>query len=107
MRISRAKHIFDPPFGERPMRYSLWSHQRLLGHTDLDIPCVTKHLMQGFIDPTPIGSRHLPEATGVPRAASAGLVRNLTDPERRERAAKFQAAVSARELLDLELHLED
>jgi len=89
------------------MRYSLWSHQRLLGHTDLDIPCVTKHLMQGFIEPTPEGSGQLPKATGVPRAASAGLVRNLTEPERRERAAKFQAAVSARESLDLELHLED
>jgi len=89
------------------MRYSLWSHQRLLGHTDLDIPCVTKHLMQGFIEPTPEGSTQLPKATGVPRAASASLVRNITEAERRERRAKVQAAVSARESLDLELHLED
>jgi hypothetical protein len=89
------------------MRYSLWSHNRLLGHTDLDIPCVTKHLMQGFIEPTPEGSRHLPRATGVPRAASAGLVKNLTDAERRGRQAEFHAAVSAREELDLELRLED
>ena len=89
------------------MRYSLWSRQRLLGHTDLDIPCVTKHLMQGFIDPTPEGSTLLPWATGVPRAASAGLVRGLTEAERRGREAEFRAAVSAREELELELRLED
>jgi len=89
------------------MRYSLWSRHRLLGHTDLDIPCVTKHLMQGFIDPTPEGGKLLPKATGVPRAASAGLVRNLTAAERRGREAEFRAAVSAREELDLELRLED
>ena len=89
------------------MRYSLWSHNRLLGHTDLDIPCVTTHLMQGFIDPTPDGSKYLPRATGVPRAASAGLARNLSEAERRGRQAEFLAACSAREELDLELRLED
>jgi hypothetical protein len=89
------------------VRYSLWSHNRLLGHTDLDIPCVTTHLMQGFIDPTGEGSKLLPRATGVPRASSAGLVRNLSEAEQRGREAEFRAAVSARESLDLELHLED
>jgi hypothetical protein len=89
------------------MRYSLWSHGRLLGHTDLDIPCVTPHFMQGFIDPSPEGSKILPRATGVPRAASAGLVRNLSEAERRGREAEFRAACSAREELELELRVED
>jgi hypothetical protein len=89
------------------MRYSLWSHERLLGHTDLDIPCVTSHFMQGFIDPTQEGSKLLPRATGVPRASSAGLVRNLSETEQRGRRAEFRAACSAREALDLELRLED
>ena len=88
------------------MRYSLWSHGRLLGHTDLDIPCVTSHLMQGFIDTTPEGDKLLPRTTGVPRAASAGLARNLSDAERRGRRAEFRAACSAREELELELHVD-
>src|SRR5215510_14181549 len=106
-RFASQSHLRAIPFGDCTMRYSLWSRQRLLGHTDLDIPCVTKHLMQGFIEPTPEGSRHLPKATGVPRAASAGLVRNLTEAERHGREAEFRGAASAREELDLELRLED
>ena len=90
------------------MSYTLWSRDRLLGHTDLDIPCVQDFIRQGFIEPTDLGNRLLPDATGVPRACAAS--------ERAARAAgkrwperdltEFRRACARREALDLELRDE-
>lgn len=88
------------------MRYSLWSHGRLLGHTDLDIPCVTSHLKQGFIEPTPAGNRILPNATGVPKAAFAFGRPNLPKAEKQAKMAEFMAACERREALELEIRDE-
>jgi hypothetical protein len=94
-------------FGESTIRYSLWSHGRLLGHTDLDMPCVTPHFMQGFVEPTPDGSKILPRATGVPKAVSATRNRKLDKAELEGRRAEFLAACARREAMDFELRDEN
>ena len=78
----------------------------MLGHTDLDIPCVTPHLMMGFIEPTADGSKLLPRATGVPKAISATRNRKLGDVELQGRHADFLAACARREAMDFELRDE-
>src|ERR1043165_5803721 len=93
---------------ESQMRYSLWSHGRLVGHTDLDIHTITPHLRQGFIEPAAGGETVLRDATGVVR---------FMDEERRRRRDgalardddyldRFAAACDRREDLDLELRDE-
>lgn len=89
------------------MTYTLWSRNRLLGSTALDLEHVQPHVRLGFIDPTGEGLRLLPEATGVPTAAHAlaraakraayGRCEGLTE------YADFRAACDRREALDLEL----
>jgi hypothetical protein len=90
------------------MRYSLWSGDRLLGHTDLDIHTVTSRMRQGFIDPTPDGIPLLRDATGVIRA--------MAEQQRARRARGgdkttddhdlFDESVRRREALNLELRDE-
>lgn len=50
------------------MRYTLWSHERLVGHTDLDVHTITPTLRQGFVEPTTEGRELLADATSVWRA---------------------------------------
>ena len=90
------------------MRYSLWSGDRLVGHTDLDIDTVTPTMRQGFIEPTPEGRPLLEDATGVWRA--------MADRKRAERAREgdettegddmVTASMNRRESLNLELRDE-
>lgn len=90
------------------MRYSLWSHDRLVGHTDLDIPTITASMRQGFVEPTPDGKPFLEDATGVWRA--------MAEVKRRQRARGgdvlpedddlVMAAMERRESLDLQLRDE-
>lgn len=91
------------------MPYSLWSHGRLLGHTDLDIPCVQSHLRQGFIDPTELGERLLPDAVGVPAACvELHRIRKLRGSDDWAADSElFRAAVERREALDLKLRDEN
>src|SRR5215213_1844833 len=50
------------------MQYTLWSHGRLLGETDLGYArCLTKHRM-GWFHPNDLGERLIPLACGVPPA---------------------------------------
>jgi len=60
--------IIGPTNGDHTMRYTLWSHGILVGHTDLDIHTITPTMRQGFIEPTPEGMAALADATGVQRA---------------------------------------
>ena len=88
------------------MRYSLWSHNRLVAHTALDIPCVQDHLRQGFLDPTPEGQRLLVDATGV-FAICARRPRNFSEWSKDDAyLAAFTRAVERREALDLVLRDE-
>jgi hypothetical protein len=50
------------------MRYTLWNHGVLVGHTDLDIHTVTSTMRQGFVEPTEEGRLVLVNETGVWRA---------------------------------------
>ena len=89
------------------MHYTLWSHGRLVGHTDLDIHTITPTMRQGFIEPTEEGRALLRDATGVLRTIAA---------ERRRRSHgvplgsryldEVEAACDRREALDLELRDE-
>ena len=90
------------------MPYTLWSHDRLLGHTDLDIPCVQDWIRQGFIEPTEIGKRLLPDATGVPRACAAIHRAARTEGKRSDEGdlSPFIEACARREALALELRDE-
>jgi hypothetical protein len=90
------------------MRYTLWSHGRLVGHTDLDIHTVTSTMRQGFVEPTAEGRQVLADATGVWRAIAE--VKRGCRAASRERNANDDALVlesmSRREGLDLELRDE-
>ena len=90
------------------MHYTLWSRGRLLGHTDLDIPCVQSSIRQGFIEPTEIGRRLLPDATGVPRACAAIHRAAQRAGKRSDEAdlTEFMKACARREALALELRDE-
>jgi len=90
------------------MRYSLWSHDRLVGYTDLDIPTVTVSMRQGFVDPTPEGKQLLEDATGVWRAMAERkrLRRARGGEELPEDDDLVNAAFDRREALDLQLRDE-
>ena len=90
------------------MRYTLWSHGQLVGHTDLDIHTVTPTMRQGFVDPTADGKALLADATGVWRA--------LAEVKRESRVrgetgvndvAVVSEAVRRREDLDLKMRDEN
>jgi hypothetical protein len=84
------------------MPYTLWSHGRLLGHTDLDAPHFQDQLRHGFIQPTPLGEELLADAVRVFRlcAASRGRVKDDAYLE------AFLRAVDAREAQHLMLRDE-
>jgi len=90
------------------MRYTLWSHGILVGHTDLDIPTVTPTMRQGFVEPTAEGRPALIDATGVNRVINENRRRRheqggeMTDEDMR----LFRAACDRREALDFELRDE-
>jgi hypothetical protein len=90
------------------MRYSLWSHDRLVGYTDLDIRTVTPTMRQGFVEPTPEGKALLEDATGVWRAMAERkrLQRARGGVELKEDDDIVCAAMERREALDLELRDE-
>ena len=87
------------------MRYTLWSHGRLVGHTDLDIPTVTSTMRQGFVEPTDEGRPILADATGVWRALAEmkRTSRARGDQPTLDDHMLVQAAIDRRESLDLEL----
>lgn len=92
------------------MTYTLWGRDRLLGHTDLDLPHVLPHVRLGFVEPTEEGKRLLPDAAGVP-ATTAALWRargmdDDRDDKLRTEVADFNAACDRREALNLELRDE-
>jgi len=84
------------------MHYTLWSHGRLLGHTDLDAPHFQDELRHGFIQPTPLGEELLADAVGVFKfcEASRGRVKDDAYYE------AFLRAVDAREAQQLMLRDE-
>lgn len=53
------------------MPYSLWSHGRLLGETDLGFIYRENRFRCGWLHPTEIGEKILPDATGVAPAMRA------------------------------------
>jgi len=91
------------------MRYSLWSHERLVGHTDLDIPTITPTMRQGFVEPTNEGKPLLEDATGVWRAMAERkrLQRARDGIELKEDDDLVIAAMDRREALDLQLRDEN
>jgi len=88
------------------MRYSLWSHDCLVGYTDLDIPCVTDYLCQGFLEPTPQSGPALLDATGVARICA--IRPECPSGSRAEKAylAEFMRACRRREALNFVLRDE-
>ena len=90
------------------MRYTLWSHGRLVGYTDLDIRTVTPTMRQGFVEPTPDGKALLEDATGVLRAMAdrKRLQRARDGVELEEDDDIVCAAMERRDALDLELRDE-
>lgn len=90
------------------MRYTLWSHGRRIGTTDLDIYTVSEKLRQGFVEPTEEGKALLHDATGVFRAIAEERQRRAHGiPRDRSDLEAFEAACERREALDLELRDDD
>lgn len=89
------------------MKYALWSHGRLLGHTELDLDTHQDRFIHGFIDPTPLGEQVLPDATGVADICARRPARVAGDDMDRDYLRAFQAAVDRREALDLTLEDEN
>ena len=87
------------------MRYTLWSHGRLIGYTDLDIHTVSLNLRQGFVEPTEAGQQLLEDATGVPRAMviARKAQRARGGTRTKEDHDVFVEACNRREALNLEL----
>jgi len=88
------------------MPYTLWSHGRLVGYTELDIPCVQSHIMQGFIEPTEAGRPLLADAAGVPAVCAANRRAQKQSGRAKNDDAEmdaFQRACDRREALHLEL----
>src|SRR3954466_4724480 len=89
---------------EPEMRYTLWSHGRLIGHTDLDIHTITPTMRQGFIEPTAEGVPLLADATGVWRAlAEVKRGVRVRGHARPKDDTLVQTAMDRRERLDFEL----
>jgi hypothetical protein len=100
------------------MPYTVWSHDRLLGETDLGfVRCMPKS-RTGWFHPTPEGEKLMPFATGVPAALYAwGLqYRHRADAtgsskrgimDRSTESADLEAAMQHAESLELELRRDD
>ncbi len=88
------------------MLYSLWSHNRLLGHTALDFPHFQDHLRHGFIEPTPLGEELLVDAVGVFRICGERWRPFASLEMDEEYFEAFTRAVEAREAQQLELRDE-
>jgi hypothetical protein len=89
------------------MSYTLWSHGRVVGRTDLDLPHVLANVRMGFIEPTPDGETALADASRVPNAL-ATLKRTIRragidGPESQQAHDDVRAAFDRRAALELEL----
>lgn len=97
------------------MPYTLWSHGRLLGESELDYERVLARYRMGDFHPTDVGSRLMPIATGVSpagielsrRMGSSGLKLFDDALRRTSEYADFAAADDYYEALALELHSPD
>lgn len=120
-RDSRMAPSYSRLSRERRTSYSLWSRGRLLGQTELDyVRCMRKQRM-GDLNPTELGEKLLPLATGVSRAViELGMVsRELAADTERSGAslddllrhttegADFAAAQVHEDSLELELRGPD
>jgi hypothetical protein len=90
------------------MRFALYSHDKLVGFTALDIQCVQAFLRQGFLQPVDGGGAVLDAATGVTPALAASIrARRRNDGEVDPALdAAVKAAIEARDALELSLHDE-
>ena len=102
------------------MPYTVWSHGRLLGETDLGFVRCIRNARTGWFHPTPEGEMLMPIATGVPAALHAwGLryrervdARGNSDGEcgimdHSTESADLEAATQHAEALELELRRAD
>lgn len=83
--------------------YSLWSRGRLLGETDLGFIYRENRFRCGWLHPTEVGERHLPQAVGVAPAMRAEF---MIGPDA-TLEADVLAAVDREEALELELRGPD
>lgn len=85
------------------MRYSLWSHDRLVGHTELDLPCHQDRFIQGFLEPTPEAQQLLVDATGVVAVCGRRRTHGADWASTDAYLAAFTRAVERREALNFVL----
>ena len=85
------------------MQYTLWSRGRLLGTTDFGFIFRPNGFRCGWLHPTMLGERLLPEACGVAPAFRAQFILG-DDPTVR---ADLQAAIDQEEALELEVRGPD
>ena len=85
------------------MQYTLWSRGRLLGTTDFGFIYRPDGFRCGWLHPTLVGERLLPEACGVAPAFRAQFMLG-DDPTLR---ADVQAAIDQEEALELEVRGPD
>jgi hypothetical protein len=81
------------------MRYTLWSRGRLLGETDLDFVYRENGFRCGWLEPTVLGDRLIPAATGV---APALRTECIIGPDATARA-DLLSAVDQEEALALQV----
>lgn len=89
------------------MPYTLLSHGRVVGHTDLDIHTVTSTMRQGFVEPTEEGRPLLVDATGVWRAIAEMKRARRARGEGRETDDHTIVEAASRRQYDLDLELRD
>ena len=81
------------------MRYTLWSRGRLLGETDLGFIYRQNGFRCGWLEPTALGERLMPAATGVPPALHAECLMESDATAR----ADLLSAIDQEEALELVL----
>jgi hypothetical protein len=103
--MNRERHLamFDASPSERLLLYTIFSHGRALGTTDLGFVYRAGGFRSGWLHPTPLGERYLPIAAGVAPAMRAEYLLG-PDPTLR---ADVLAANDQAEALSLELRRED
>jgi hypothetical protein len=82
------------------MRYSLWSNNRLVGHTTLDLACHQNAFRHGFLEPSAGAEPLLVDATGV---AAICATRPSDWSRSDDYLARFTRAVERREALNFVL----
>ena len=101
--LTRSLNRDSKSSGVCTVQYKLWSRGRLLGETDLGFLYRENEFRTGWLHPSELGQRLMPEATGVAPAMRIEWILGSDETAR----ADVQSAADREEALALELRRSD